>query len=354
MNDSFDDLAKDYFLQGLVTAENLKKFIKEGDEKKIEHSLVSFDDKLKIDEDYGSGKFVYFMIKFMYICLENLLTNNSEKKYTLIIDEPEAFLHPGLIREVAFLLRKINKKINVIVATHSVDFLQYFCTNETNIHFLTVEFEKTTPKTLEKKNFKKKHFKELEEINIFNKKKIFLSLMSSKIIFVEGENDLKLIEYILYTDEELKFSKDIFIWSCKGKWNITAAIEFAESTGRFSPEDAFFILYDKDKSLGDKKNKILRKTAILAEWNNLKIESDKDFKNNLIENKKPKHIHEFEKKIEKLQSYFFEFNLEKYFKWEGEKYKFNPYDFFLGQENKKKLNKFMEDSGLENFFKKKL
>lgn len=211
MNDSFDDLAKDYFLQGLVTAENLKKFIKEGDEKKIEHSLVSFDDKLKIDEDYGSGKFVYFMIKFMYICLENLLTNNSEKKYTLIIDEPEAFLHPGLIREVAFLLRKINKKINVIVATHSVDFLQYFCTNETNIHFLTVEFEKTTPKTLEKKNFKKKHFKELEEINIFNKKKIFLSLMSSKIIFVEGENDLKLIEYILYTDEELKFSKDIFI-----------------------------------------------------------------------------------------------------------------------------------------------
>ena len=32
--------------------------------------------------------------------------------------------------------------------------------------------------------------------------------MSSKIIFVEGENDLKLIEYILYTE---KFTKDIFI-----------------------------------------------------------------------------------------------------------------------------------------------
>lgn len=32
--------------------------------------------------------------------------------------------------------------------------------------------------------------------------------MSSKIIFVEGENDLKLIEYILYTEE---FTKDIFI-----------------------------------------------------------------------------------------------------------------------------------------------
>ena len=147
------------------------------------------------------------MIKFMYICLENLPTNNSGKKYTLIIDEPESFLHPGLIREVAFNLRKINVKINVIVATHSVDFLQYFCTNETNIHFLKVEFEKTTPKKLED-NFVISNLNKLEEINIFNKKKIFLSLMSSKIIFVEGENDLKLIEYILYTE---KFTKDIFI-----------------------------------------------------------------------------------------------------------------------------------------------
>ena len=148
------------------------------------------------------------MIKFMYICLENLPTNNSGKKYTLIIDEPESFLHPGLIREVAFNLRKINVKINVIVATHSVDFLQYFCTNETNIHFLKVEFEKTTPEKLKKDDFVISNLNKLEEINIFNKKKIFLSLMSSKIIFVEGENDLKLIEYILYTE---KFTKDIFI-----------------------------------------------------------------------------------------------------------------------------------------------
>ena len=152
------------------------------------------------------------MIKFMYICLKNLLTNNSGKKYTLIIDEPESFLHPGLIREVAFMLREINKKINVIVATHSVDFLQYFCTNETNIHFLTVEFEKTRPKKLEEAIFKTLNLNKLEKIHIFNRKKIFLSLMSSKIIFVEGENDLKLMQYILYTDhKESKFTKDVFV-----------------------------------------------------------------------------------------------------------------------------------------------
>ena len=153
LNNSFSDLENDYYLKGLVTAENLKKFIKERGEEEIKHSLLSFGDKLKIDKDYGTGKFVYFMIKFMYICLKNLPTNNSGKKYTLIIDEPEVFLHTGLIREVAFNLRKINEKINVIVATHSVDFLQYFCTNETNIHFLEVKFEKTTPKTLEEGKF---------------------------------------------------------------------------------------------------------------------------------------------------------------------------------------------------------
>lgn len=218
MHDAFSDLEKDDFLQGLITGKNLQNFIKENEEKKIKYSVVSFEDKLlKINKDYGTGKFVYFMIKFMYICLEHLATINNSEKYTLIIDEPEAFLHPGLIREVGFMLRRVNNKINVICATHSVDFLQYFCTEETDIFYKTVEsgkipsIQKEDFKSIKLSHLKLSKKKETSVINIFNRRKVFLFLMSSKIIFVEGENDLKLMEYILYKDQESKFTKDVLI-----------------------------------------------------------------------------------------------------------------------------------------------
>ena len=157
-------------------------------------------------KNYGTGKFVYFMILYIKTILDNL-TPNKEKPYTLLFDEPESFLHPGLIREVGFLLKKINEKINVIVATHSADFLQYFCTEKTDIFYKTVASEKDH----KEKKFRSLRLDELKSINIFNRRKIFLSLMYNKIIFVEGENDIKLMEYILYTDQESKFTKNVFI-----------------------------------------------------------------------------------------------------------------------------------------------
>lgn len=81
--------------------------------KKTIHNLLESN----IDE-LGEGHKQIYLVKL-------LLFNNISNK-TLIVDEPESFLHPSLLKDFAIYLNKLSENNRVIVSSHSSLFVKNF------------------------------------------------------------------------------------------------------------------------------------------------------------------------------------------------------------------------------------
>ena len=60
-----------------------------------------------------------------YLCLLAILYNPERGKF-ICIDEPEVGLHPDMIRNIANAIKEASEQSTIIIATHSVDLLNYF------------------------------------------------------------------------------------------------------------------------------------------------------------------------------------------------------------------------------------
>ena len=157
--------------------EGFENFITENKESEASYRFVEVNDLRKTFGNFGTGIYVYLMIRLIFIIFRHLVKKPFDEKenYLLIIDEPENFLHPSLIREVAYMLRRINERIGVVVATHSSEFLNYFATSDTKIKFLSTQQEVElfeTGKKMKKSDFNSLNLSEFRKIKINNKKPV--------------------------------------------------------------------------------------------------------------------------------------------------------------------------------------
>jgi predicted ATPase len=60
-----------------------------------------------------------------YLCLLAILYNPEKGKF-ICIDEPEAGLHPDMIRSIANAIKDATEQTTLVISTHSVDLLNYF------------------------------------------------------------------------------------------------------------------------------------------------------------------------------------------------------------------------------------
>lgn len=92
----------------------------------IEFSMQSNNNSMNLA---GSGERVLGQL----IMIDNILDNNSKYEY-LIVDEPEAHLHPSLYYLIAKTLNNISHRgIKVAIATHSEEILKYFIEDSSEI-----------------------------------------------------------------------------------------------------------------------------------------------------------------------------------------------------------------------------
>lgn len=78
----------------------------------------------------GSGEKVLGQL----IMIDNILDGKKNKNEYLIVDEPEAHLHPSLYYLIAKTLNNISKRgIKVAIATHSEEILKYFVEDSSEI-----------------------------------------------------------------------------------------------------------------------------------------------------------------------------------------------------------------------------
>ena len=91
----------------------------------------TFKDNLELtSDDVGTG---YTMI---YVLIAEIFRN---EKRTIIIDEIESHLHPGLIRELIKILREIGKEQQFIIATHSPTVMESANEKDHLYHFQKID-----------------------------------------------------------------------------------------------------------------------------------------------------------------------------------------------------------------------
>jgi len=193
----------------------------------------------------------------------------------LLIDEPEVFLHPSLISELANTIKKAKEKnVTVILTTHSPSFLSHFIheNEKTDIAIIKKEENRENEGNLKpifyfydwiekEENIKKitnewmsycQCFRKKKEKGItealkslyYNQWKVILNernlkvFFSKKIIFVEGMSD-----YILLTSEKIKKKVEIEIIPIFGKTNYIFFKELAEKL-----DLNYWFLLDLDKN----------------------------------------------------------------------------------------------------------
>ena len=93
----------------------------------IEFSMQSNNNS---EKKAGSGERVLGQL----IMIDNILDDNNSKYEYLIVDEPEAHLHPSLYYLIAKTLNNISHRgIKVAIATHSEEILKYFAEDSSEI-----------------------------------------------------------------------------------------------------------------------------------------------------------------------------------------------------------------------------
>lgn len=86
----------------------------------IEFSMTTNNNN---ESRYGSGERVLGQL----IMIDNILNEDNNKYEFLIVDEPEAHLHPSLYYLISKTLNSISQRgIKVVIATHSQEILKYF------------------------------------------------------------------------------------------------------------------------------------------------------------------------------------------------------------------------------------
>ena len=259
-----------------------------------------------------SGQNSYSLIKLLSKIISKAKEEGNDlndlKDYYLIIDEPEKFCHPQLVRKVANYLKEISKKINVILTTHSPLFLSYYIDERrTKINYLKKEgsikegifiedlisyLKKIIKKDNEKYQTMGNENKTWTKIieNKIHRVSFLENLFSSKIILVEDISTKFFVEYIL---DELNLNFNCFI--CHGVSNIWKFQKALTKIGYLESDIYYLADLDRKPNRSVGLNHFDQNQIIHHFINNLESDLEDEIKGNMKKsdvtlNKKPNAI----------------------------------------------------------------
>lgn len=243
----------------------------------------------------GSGEKVLGQL----MMINNILTeNNNNNKYEyLIVDEPEAHLHPSLYALISKTLKSIsNIGIKVVIATHSYEILKYFVEDTNEI----IRMENLEPKVLNDSeyyyNLKDKYtiytddnlymdsyrrIKSKDKL-YFNKimlNQLFKSIFSNVVLIGEGIAEEEIFDMFINEYTENYYNYNVSYIIAHGKELMTWYSAILKEIGIKT-----ICLYDQDNE-DSLKHKEINDTikAISSDYIDFYV-SGKGYKDNKIEN----------------------------------------------------------------------
>lgn len=235
----------------------------------------------------GSGERVLGQL----IMIDNILDGNNSKYEYLIVDEPEAHLHPSLYYLIAKTLNNISHRgIKVAIATHSEEILKYFVEDSTEIIIMkdlnpiplkTIDYYyhlKDGIECYEEESLMMKSYKRIKDKDKLYFKTImfdgiYKALFSNTVIIGEGVIEEELFNLYLNKYYDNYYNKNVCSIISYGKEMIPWYINILNDIGINN-----LCIYDCDKE-DDQKHKFLNE--YIENHANKKIKITANGKNDL-------------------------------------------------------------------------
>lgn len=219
----------DYFRQAfgadLVLHRNAGKFVPlyVGDRPKLEENehrssleYLKKIEKLTELQFQGDG-----MRSFVGIVLNTFTSNHS----VLLIDEPEAFLHPPQARLIGKMLAKeLKSERQLFISTHSEELLKGILESKNrNVKIIRVKRDGNINRINE---LKKEHLQTFWKDSLLRYSNVLNGLFHSRVIICESDSDCRFYSAMLNAicENEDKFPPDYLFVHCGGKHRIPQVI----------------------------------------------------------------------------------------------------------------------------------
>ena len=173
-------------------------------------------EKLPLLHEQGDG-----MRSFVGVLLSAFISNHN----VLMIDEPEAFLHPPQARLMGKMLAKdLPSDRQLFLATHSGDFLRGLLEADvSNLKIVRIQREGNVNKISVLDN---SDIKELWKDSLLRHSNILDGLFHSKVIICESDSDCRFYSAVLQSlfEKESNISPDYLFIHCGGKHRVSSVV----------------------------------------------------------------------------------------------------------------------------------
>ncbi|ACB51369.1 unknown [Crocosphaera subtropica ATCC 51142] len=222
----FSDYFRQAFGQDLIVHRNAgdhvplyigqKPIPKEGEDR-VSRSYLEELEKLPLLHEQGDG-----MRSFVGVLLNAFISNHN----ILLIDEPEAFLHPPQARLLGKMLAKdLPTDRQLFLATHSSDFLRGLLEAQVSrLKIIRIEREKHINKISVLDN---SEIIEVWNDPLLRHSNILDGLFHSKVIICESDSDCRFYSAILQSiyENESNISPDFLFVHCGGKHRVSSVVK---------------------------------------------------------------------------------------------------------------------------------
>ncbi|MDD3654018.1 MAG: AAA family ATPase [Desulfotomaculaceae bacterium] len=186
-------------------------------EDRVSISYLKKIEELDLLHEQGDG-----MRSFVGVLLNSFISHHS----VLLIDEPEAFLHPPQARLLGKMLaRDLPSERQLFLATHSGDFLRGLLdANIRNLRILRIQRDNQINRVSE---LNKDDISHLWSDPLLRYSNILDGLFHSKVIICESDSDCKFYSAIMdsLTDGSGQIAPDILFTHCGGKHRIPSIVQ---------------------------------------------------------------------------------------------------------------------------------
>lgn len=190
--------------------------IPENGEDRISKSYIERLEKCDLLHEQGDG-----MRSFVGVLLRAFISSHS----VLLIDEPEAFLHPPQARLLGKMIARDLSERQLFLTTHSGDFLKGLLeSSKDNLRIIRIERDNAKNKI---SVLNSDDIKSIWGDSLLRHSNILDGLFHSKVIVCESDSDCRFYSAILLAihEDDHSFSPDILFIHCGGKHRMPIAIK---------------------------------------------------------------------------------------------------------------------------------
>jgi predicted ATPase len=194
-----------------------KKPIPKKGEDRVSTGYLQELEKLDLLHEQGDG-----MRSFVGVLLNSFVANNS----VILLDEPEAFLHPPQARLLGKMLAKdLPSERQLFLSTHSEDFLKGLLDSEIgNLKIIRITRENSTNHV---SVLDSSEIKEIWQDSLLRHSNILNGLFHSRVIICESDSDCRFFSAVLAAvfDNTEAVAPDLLFLHCGGKHRIPVVIK---------------------------------------------------------------------------------------------------------------------------------